>query len=163
MASKIVLEDAKMLSPLEVAASKMNGEVVYSFKKEFNMLLYTNCGTYMWSVKEGYLSNCGSIPWLGQMILRVKSYDQNNPLQNAAFFLHDDLYQKKGYGVFCRDDSDAICRGALREAGCSRYQASTIDFFLMLGACGHWGDNGYGNLDVMSSLEKISSSYSNLE
>lgn len=92
---------------------------------------------------------------LAKKVLRVKSFDPENMYQNAFFFLRDDLYQKKGYGVFSRDDCDALCRGGLREAGCSRFQASTIDFFLKLGAWGHWGDNSYGNFDFLSSLKKV--------
>lgn len=155
MASKVVLIDARMKKPLVVSEKKLNGEIVYPFEKEFQMELKTNRGIFLWTVKPGYVSNCGSIPWLGRKILRVKSFDPDNDYQNAFFFLHDDLYQKKGYGVFDRDDSDALCRGGLREAGCSRFQASTIEFFLRIGACGHWGDNSYHNPDCLSSLKKI--------
>ena len=154
MASKVVLISAKMLTPLVVTESKLNGDIVYTFDKRFQMKLNTNVGSFLWTVEPGYISNCGSIPWLAQKILRVKSFDPKKPLQNAFFFLHDDLYQKRGYDVFNRDDSDALCRGGLREADCIRFQASTIDFCLAVGACGHWGDNSYGNFDFLSSLEK---------
>ncbi|WP_405343532.1 hypothetical protein [Fibrobacter sp.] len=155
MASKVVLERATIIKPLAVSQAKIGDDIVYPFERQFQMELFTNVGNYLWTVEPGYVSNCGSIPWLGQKLLRVKSYDPKNPLQNAFFFLHDDLYQKKGYDIFSRDDSDALCRGGLREAGCSRFQASTIDFCLMIGACGHWGDNSYGNFDFLSKLEKV--------
>jgi hypothetical protein len=150
--SKVVLESAEILKPLEVIKSIYKKTEIYEFQREFQMLIHTNRGDYLWTVLPPYTSNCGSIPWLGQKVLRVKSFDPDNNLQNAFFFFHDDLYQKKGYNIFNRGDSDALCRGGLREAGLSRFQASTIDFFLMLGAWGHWGDNEYHNRDCLSSL-----------
>ena len=153
--SGIVLNSAEILKQLQVAAGKLDGDAVYAFERDFSMLMHTSRGDYLWQVGEGYISNCGSIPWVGQKILRVRSFDPQNDLQNAFFFLHDDLYQKKGYEIFDREDSDALCRGGLREAGCSRFQASTIDFCLMIGAWGHWGDNSYHNPDCLSSIEKI--------
>lgn len=153
--SGIILQSAEILKPLQVAISKYRGDTVYPFERDFAMLMYTNRGEYLWEVLEGYVSNCGSIPWVGQKLLRVKSFDPEKPLQNAFFFFHDDLYQKKGYDIFDRKDSDSLCRGGLREAGCSRFQASTIDFCLMIGAWGHWGDNAYGNFDFLSKLEKV--------
>ena len=155
MSSKVVLFSAEIKKPLRVSETKIDGDAVYVFEDEFQMLLVTSVGRFLWTVRKGYASNCGSIPWIGQKILRVKSYDPEKPMQNAFFFLHDDLYQKMGYGVFSRDDSDAICRGGLREYSCSRFQASTIDFFLFLGACGHWGDNAYMNYDFLSELKKV--------
>lgn len=155
MGSKVVLKAAYPLLPLQVEPMKFKKEAIHKFCDRFCMMLYTSVGIYQWDVRAGYLSNCGSIPWIGQKVLRVKSFDPKNTLQNAFFFLHDDLYQKKGYDIFNRDDGDALCRGGLREAGCSRYQASTIDFFLKIGAWGHWGDNAYGNPDALSSLVKV--------
>lgn len=150
--SCVVLKKAEIIKPLKVVEVN-NG--VYRFSDVFEMHLFTNRGKFLWRVCPYYKSNCGSIPWIGQKILRVKSFDPENPLQNAFFFLHDDLYQKKGYDVFDREDSDAVCRGGLREAGCSRFQASTIDFFLMLVAWGHWGDNAYNNAESLSCLEIV--------
>lgn len=150
-----VLYSAEMLTPMQVAEGHLKGELVYAFEKDFGMMLYTSRGEYLWELKQGYISNCGSIPWLAQQLLRVKSYDPKKPLQNAFFFLHDDLYQRKGYDIFDREDSDAMCRGGLRESGCNRFQASTIDFFLGIGAKGHWGDNKFENMDYMSSLKKV--------
>lgn len=153
--SGIVLQKAKILKPMQVAEGKLKGDIVYAFERDFAMLMYTSRGKYLWELREGYISNCGSIPWLAQKILRVKSFDATNPKQNAFFFFHDDLYQKKGYEIFDREDSDALCRGGLRESGRTRFQASTIDFGLHLGAWGHWGDNKYENMDFMSSLQKV--------
>ena len=85
MASKAVLIDARMKTPLFVSAQKLNGETVYQFKKEFQMKLNTNRGIFLWTVKPGYISNCGSIPWFGQKILHVKSFDPDNDFQNAFF------------------------------------------------------------------------------
>ena len=155
MGSKVVLIDAAILKPLVVTEGSFDGDTVYAFESDFEMLLHTSVGDYMWKVGEGYISNCGSIPWLAQKLLRVKSYDPKNPMQNAFFFLHDDLYQKKGYDIFSRDDSDAICRGGLRVSGSSRWQASAIDLALHVGAWGHWGDNAYKNFDFLSKLEKF--------
>lgn len=152
MSSSVTLEKAEIIKPLKVVEA---GKGKYRFMHMFEMRLFTNRGKFLWQVFPYYESNCGSIPWIGQKVLRVKSYDPENPLQNAFFFLHDDLYQKKGYGIFDREDSDAICRGGLREAGCSRFQASAIDFFLMLGAWGHWGDNAYKNAEHSSYLEFV--------
>lgn len=149
----VVLNSAKILTPMQVTEGRLNSDIVYAFEKDFAMLLYTSRGKFLWELREGYISNCGSIPWLAQKLLRVKSFDPKNTLQNAFFFLHDDLYQKKGYSIFDREDSDSLCRGGLRESGKSRWQASTIDFSLHLGAWGHWGDNKYDNLGSMSSLK----------
>lgn len=151
----VTLHRAEILKPFCVAQGKLKGDNVIAIEKDFEMLLYTSRGKFLWELREGYISNCGSIPWLAQIILRVKSYDPKNPKQNAIFTLHDDLYQKKGYDIFDREESDSICRGGLRESGKSRWQASTIDFALHLGAWGHWGDNKYQNLDFMSSLKCV--------
>lgn len=151
----VVLNSAKILKPMQVAEGRLKGDLVYAFEKDFGMLLYTSRGKYLWQVGEGYISNCGSIPWLAQKLLRVKSFDPKNTLQNAFFFFHDDLYQKKGYGIFDREDSDSLCRGGLRESGNNRLQAGIIDVSLHLGAWGHWGDNKYDNLDFMSSLKCV--------
>lgn len=153
--SGIILQNAEILTTMQVAEGKLKGDIVYAFERDFAMLMYTSRGKYLWELREGYISNCGSIPWLAQKILRVKSFDPKNPKQNAFFFFHDDLYQKKGYDLFDREDSDALCRGGLRESGKTRFQASTIDFGLHLGAWGHWGDNKYENMDFMSSLQKV--------
>lgn len=155
MSSKLKVLSVDMLTSLDVDPFKLNGDDLYKFKRRFAMKVVTNQGTFLWEVQPAYISNCGSIPWLAQKILRVKSYDLNNVLQNAAYFFHDDLYQKKGYNLLSRDDSDAMCRGILRISGYSRWQAGNIDFFLFLGAWGHWGNNEYGNADSMSSLTKI--------
>lgn len=154
----VVLNSARILKPLKVVEGRLKGGIVYAFEDAFAMMLYTSRGKYLWQLSEGYISNCGSIPWLAQKLLRVKSFDPKNDMQNAFFFLHDDLYQKKGYGIFDREDSDSLCRGGLREAGNSRWQASTIDFALHLGAWGHWGDNKYDNFDFMSSLKHVEES-----
>lgn len=155
---EVVLNSARILKPLQVTEGRLKGDIVYAFEKAFAMLLYTSRGKYLWQLSEGYISNCGSIPWLAQKLLRVKSFDPKNDMQNAFFFLHDDLYQKKGYGIFDRDDSDSLCRGGLRESGKGRWQASTIDFALHLVAWGHWGDNKYDNFDFMSSLKCVDDS-----
>lgn len=151
----VVLQRAEILKPFQVAQGKLKGDNVIAFEKDFAMLLYTSRGKFLWELREGYISNCGSIPWIAQKIIRVKSYDPKNNLQNAIFVLHDDLYQKKGYLMFDREDSDALCRGGLREAGNNRFQASVIDFALQLGAKSHWGDNKFGNLEFMSSLKNV--------
>lgn len=156
MSSKVILINAKIKTPLVVLKDKIKGNTVYVFEKEFQMELNTNKGVFLWTVEHGYISNGGSIPWVGQKVLRVKSFDSENMYQNAFFFFCMTTFiKKKGYGIFDRDDCDALCRGGLREAGCSRFQASTIDFFLKLGAWGHWGDNSYGNFEFLSSLKKV--------
>ena len=155
MASKVVLNRIEILKPLDVYEVEYKKKPVYVFENELLTRLYTNVGVYDWRVLPTYMSNCGSIPWIGQKILRVKSFDPDNDLQNIGFFFHDDGYQKRGYGIFERDDVDAVCRGILREAGLSRFQASTIDLALFLGAWGHWGDNCYDNFDYLSSLRKV--------
>lgn len=154
----VVLNHAEILKPLRVTEGRLKGDIVYAFEEDFAMMLYTSRGKYLWQLGEGYISNCGSIPWLAQKLLRVKSFDPDNAMQNAFFFLHDDLYQKEGYGIFDREDSDSLCRGGLRESGKSRWQASTIDLALHLGAWGHWSDNKYQNLDFMSSLKCVEES-----
>lgn len=151
----VVMNSVELLTPMQVVEGRLKGDIVYAFEKDFAMYLYTTRGKFLWELKQGYISNCGSLPWPAQKILRVKSFDPKFPVRNAAFFLHDDLYQKKGYDIFDREDSDALCRGTLREGKCNRFQASTIDFVLGIAAASHWGDNKYGNLDFMSSLKKV--------
>ena len=155
MGSKVVLNRIEVLKPLDVYEVEYKKKPVYVFENELLTRLYTNVGVYDWRVLPTYMSNCGSIPWIGQKILRVKSFDPDNDLQNIGFFFHDDGDQKRGYDIFERDDVDAICRGILREAGKTRFQASTIDLALFLGARGHWGDNCYENFDGLSSLRKV--------
>lgn len=151
----VILQRAEILKPFQVAQGKLKGDNVIAFEKDFAMLLYTSRGKFLWELREGYISNCGSIPWLAQKLIRVKSYDPKNNLQNAFFVFHDDLYQKKGYLIFDREDSDSLCRGGLRESGCNRVQAGLIDVSLQVGAASHWGDNKFGNLEFMSSLKNV--------
>ena len=151
----VILQRAEILKPFQVAQGKLKGDNVIAFEKDFAMLLYTSRGKFLWELREGYISNCGSIPWLAQKLIRVKSYDPKNNLQNAIFVLHDDLYQKKGYNIFDREDSDSLCRGGLRWSGCNRVQAGIIDYALEKGASRHWGDNKFENLDFMSSLKCV--------
>lgn len=125
----------------------------YAFDDDYSIKVYTNVCSFILTIHAGYLSNCGSVPKAFQWFL--KSYDKDNSLYNAAFFLHDDGYQKTGWGKFTRDDVDAICRGILRESGKNRLHASMMDFAVGVGAKSHWGTNEYNNLACMSEFVEI--------
>ena len=71
----------------------------------------------------------------------MKSWNDKNDLYNLAGVVHDALYGNKGFGLFTRDESDAIFRGLLREAGCNRIHASIADFALSIAAKSHWGQD----------------------
>lgn len=151
MASGLKVEKVEELSPQNVEwVSKYKA---YAFDDDYKIRVYTNKGIFELVFRAGYMSNCGSIPKCLQWFL--KSYDPKRPLYNAAFFLHDDGYQKKGWGRFTRDDVDAMCRGMLREAGENRLHASTMDLAVGLFACMHWGDNTFNNLEFLSEFREV--------
>lgn len=91
------------------------------------------------SFAKGFKCDGLSVPRIFRWFL--KSWDEKNDLYNLAGVVHDALYGNKGFGLFTRDESDAIFRGLLRDAGCNRFHASTADFALGLAAKSHWGDD----------------------
>lgn len=108
---------------------------------------------YTFTFKKNCICDGLSVPKAFQWFL--PKWSKNNALYNLAGALHDALYANKGFGVFNRDDSDAIFRGLLREAGCNRFHASTADFILWLFGCSHWGDDIFKckNLVTMKTVE----------
>lgn len=118
-------------------------EHIYTLKKDAQITLLINKNKvdakYVFKFKKGFKCDGLSVPKVFQWFL--KRWDDDNMLYNLAGVVHDALYGNKGFKTFTRDDSDAIFRGILREAGCNRFHASTADFALGIAAKSHWGDD----------------------
>jgi len=126
----------------------------YKFDAAYELILETNKGMFKHVLRPSYVSNCLSTPWMIQPWL--PSYKANDPLYNACGFVHDDLYQKGGYGYFSIEDCDDLFRGMLRCAGVGRGLAGLADKFLIFAHTKHhWKCDSYGNGDSLSSLERI--------
>lgn len=124
-------------------------------KSEFTLLatakvtLTLNDGKlYTFTFKKNFICDGLSVPKAFQWFL--PKWSKKNALYNLAGALHDALYANKGFGVFNRDDSDAIFRGLLRESGCNRFHASTADFILWIFGSGHWADDTFNCKDLVT-------------
>lgn len=88
---------------------------------------------------KGFKCDGLSVPRIFRWFL--KSWDEKNDLYNLSGVVHDALYGNKGFGLFTREESDAIFRGLLRDSGCSRFRSSIADFVLGIFSSSHWGQD----------------------
>lgn len=102
--------------------------------------LLTSEGLYEIEVVDKFYTDGVSGNFLTHKVL--PAWKTNDDRYNVCGLVHDILYEYKGFGIFSRDDCDAIFRGMLREYGYGRAVASTADFVLGLCAKRHWGPDG---------------------
>lgn len=96
-------------------------------------------GTYYeFHLLPGFQCNGGSVPWCFRWF--VPSWSSTNDLINMAFALHDGLYSS---GLLHRSVSDDLLRGLLRDAGLSRFKASTVCYAVNKFAESHYQKDEY--------------------
>lgn len=107
---------------------------------------------YTWHLYPGFQTDGGSVPLAFQWF--VPKWSDNNDIINAAFFVHDAAYAS---GLVHRDIADDMLRGILRDAGLSRFKASTVCWCVNNFAAGHYGpandkegNGAFVKLDVYS-------------
>lgn len=89
---------------------------------------------YIWHLLPGFRTNMGSVPVIFQWF--IPSYSKDNYLINVAYFIHDAAYSS---GLVHRDIADDMLRGILRDAGVSRFKASTVCWCVNNFAENHYG------------------------
>lgn len=89
---------------------------------------------YHWTLHKGFRTDGGSVP--GALQWFVPSWSENNHIINIAYALHDAAY---GTEYMTRADADDMLRGLLRDAGLSRFRASTVCVAVKQFACCHYG------------------------
>ncbi|MBO7691355.1 MAG: DUF1353 domain-containing protein [Methanobrevibacter sp.] len=113
---------------------------VYTLKKDSYIILNLDVNGkkkyYQFTFKKGFKCDGLSVPKIFQWFL--PNWNDKNMLYNLAGVVHDGLYGNKGFGIFSREDSDAIFRGLLRDSGINRFRASSADWILGIFACKHW-------------------------
>lgn len=112
-----------------------------------SVILRTSAGTYKLTVENYFYTDGISGTRLTHKVL--PAWKPGDSRYNACGVVHDILYEYKGFGIFTRDDCDAIFRGMLREYGMSRIVASTADFVLGIAAARHWGPDGHNASDAV--------------
>lgn len=113
-------------------------------------LINNEKNTVVFNIKKGAMCDGLSIPWGFRWFL--PTWDENNELYNIAGLLHDALYASE---LVCKDIADDIFRGILRDAGISRFKASTAEWCVQTFAKCHYGKKhdkyGLGNyIDIVS-------------
>lgn len=100
---------------------------------------------YTIRISAGTVWNGLSIPKVFRWFLPV--YDETNYLYNIAGLIHDLLYASS---LLPKDTADDIFRGILRDAGISRFKASTAELCVEKFAGKHYGSDEYGMKDHIS-------------
>lgn len=96
--------------------------------------------------KRDFRTDGASVPSAFQWFL--PKWDDKNLTYDMGAVLHDCLYSSKGIkGTFTREECDDFFRGAVRQAGYSRFKAGVADKALEWFASGpsHWGDDNLDN------------------
>lgn len=89
---------------------------------------------YEFHLLPGFRTDGGSVPLAFQWF--VPKWSSTNDLINAAYFIHDAAYAS---GLVHRNIADDMLRGLLRDAGLSRFKASTVCWCVNKFAAGHYG------------------------
>lgn len=85
-------------------------------------------------VKAGAVWDGLSVPYLFRWFL--PNYSIDNPLVNIAGLVHDAMYASE---LVAKDTADDMFRGILRDAGISRFRASTAEYLVEKFAKKHYG------------------------
>ena len=116
---------------------------IYQIDDKFQIQLEDDEYLYTVTIKPGFRTDGGSIPWLFSWFAKGWSDDYS---YNACFILHDALYAA---GVVHRSIADDMLRSALRDVGMDRLHASTICWCVNTFACSHYKDDDLDNLDFI--------------
>lgn len=90
--------------------------------------------SYDWHLLPGFRTDGGSVPLAFRWF--VPSWSKDNAIINLAYALHDAAY---GSELMHRSIADDMLRGMLRDAGLSRFKASTVCWAVNNFASGHYG------------------------
>lgn len=90
---------------------------------------------YTWHLLPGFRTNGASVPWAFRWF--APQWSDDNPVYNIAVALHDAAY---GSGFMHRSIADDMMRGILRDAGLSRFKASTMCWAVNNFAASHYGE-----------------------
>ena len=85
-------------------------------------------------IKAGAVWDGLSVPYLFRWFL--PNYSIDNPLINIAGLVHDAMYASE---LVAKDTADDMFRGILRDAGISRFRASTAEYLVEKFAKKHYG------------------------
>ena len=91
---------------------------------------------YIFTLYPGLKSDGGSVPFIFRWFM--PSWDDDVPLLNVAYMLHDWLYASR---EMCKAYADDLLRGLLRDAGYNRFHASTVCWAVENFARGHFGSD----------------------
>lgn len=85
-------------------------------------------------IKSGAVWDGLSVPYIFRWFL--PNYFIDNPLANVAGLVHDAMYAS---ALVSKDTADDMFRGILRDAGISRFKASTAEYLVEKFANNHYG------------------------
>lgn len=85
-------------------------------------------------IKNGAIWDGISVPYMFRWFL--PNYFIDNPLANVAGLVHDAMYAS---ALVSKDTADDMFRGILRDAGISRFKASTAEYLVEKLANKHYG------------------------
>lgn len=89
---------------------------------------------YSFHLMPGFQTDGGSVPLAFRWF--VPAWSDDNEIINLAYALHDYLY---GSEALPKDVADDLLRGLLRDAGLSRFRASTVCWAVEKFARSHYG------------------------
>lgn len=102
-------------------------DIIVNVKDEFGF-------SYTFTILPGFRTDGGSVPAAFRWF--VPSWDYDRPVINLAYACHDGVYAT---GCLSRAAADDLLRGMLRDAGLSRFRASTVCLAVNSFACRHYG------------------------
>ena len=85
-------------------------------------------------IKSGAIWDGLSVPYIFRWFM--PNYFIDNPLANVAGLVHDAMYAS---ALVSKDTADDMFRGILRDAGISRFKASTAEYLVEKFANKHYG------------------------
>lgn len=85
-------------------------------------------------IKAGAIWDGLSVPYIFRWFM--PNYFIDNPLANVAGLVHDAMYASE---LVAKDTADDMFRGILRDAGISRFRASTAEYIVEKFAKKHYG------------------------
>lgn len=123
---------------------------LYVLDKDLHVAVNDELGTkYVFTLYKGFTCNGGSVPLAFRWFM--PSWDDDVPLLNVAYMLHDWLYASR---EMCKAYADDLLRGLLRDAGYNRVHASTVCWAVNTFARSHFGTDEY-NVADLGKLEVI--------
>lgn len=135
----------KVLNYTPLFTFEMNGFHVLQNKFVLNVMRDDNLLRTI-TLYPGAMTDGLSIPFGFRWFLPTWSKD--NELYNIAGFIHDALYASE---LLSKDEADDLFRGILRDAGISRFKASTAEWCVQTFAKSHYGKK-HDNFDLANYI-----------